>query len=92
MAATKSARPLAGDAGAGSFDKQDADEDTTTSTEREALVALAVQIEHDRRAAALELARTYARSPEAAVASRLALRDLRLLAMEVGRLAFGGGR
>ena len=73
----------------GNFDSPD---NTTTDLSREALIVLAVRIEQDRRIAALRLAELYNRSPEAAITSRLVLRDLRLLGQGVGRLAFSQQR
>ena len=51
-----------------------------------------LSIESYRRQRALELAKLYAISPAAAIAGRYDLRDLRLLGLEVGRLAGGIGR
>ena len=51
-----------------------------------------LSIESYRRQRALELAKLYAISPAAAIAGRYDLRDLRLLGLEVGRLAWGIGR
>ena len=76
----------------GDFSKRDTGEHTTTPTETETLINLACKIEQDRRATALKLAETYERSPEAAIGCRLVLRDLRLLGLEIGRLAFSQTR
>ena len=74
------------------FSKRNTGERTTTDHAREALINLACRIEQDRRATALKLAETYERSPEAAIGCRLVLRDLRLLGLEIGRLAFSQTR
>ncbi len=69
-----------------------ADEDTANNSERQVLIDFSLSIESYRRQRALELAKLYEKSPASAIAGRYDLRDLRLLGLEVGRLAWGVGR
>ena len=65
---------------------------TTTDSAREVLIDFALKIEQERVRIALELAKRFGSSPLGAIGFRPAVRDLRLLGQEVGRLAFSQQR
>ena len=81
-------RPLRGQGAAAIQNSIDASENTAEQPANQVLIDFALSIERERRALAEELARNFVSNPIAAVGQRLALRDLRLLGQEVGRLAF----
>ena len=61
---------------------------TTTDSTREVLIDFALKIEQERVRLVVELAKRFGSSPLGAVGFRAAVRDLRLLAAEIGRIAF----